>query len=56
MLRSILITGVIMLGFAGPAMAQECIRISSDWGEVTADLADDGAAKALARMLPLTIE
>jgi hypothetical protein len=37
-------------------MAQERIRISSDWGEVTADLADNQAAKSLAQMLPLTIE
>ena len=37
-------------------MAQDRIRISSDWGEVTADLADNDAAKALARMLPLTVE
>ena len=39
-----------------PAVAQERIRISSDLGEVTADLADNAAAKALAQMLPLTIE
>lgn len=37
-------------------MAQDRVRISSDWGEVTADLADNDAAKALARMLPLTVE
>ncbi|WP_287050680.1 cyclophilin-like fold protein [Mesorhizobium sp.] len=37
-------------------MAQERIRIFSDWGEVTADLADNEAAKSLAQMLPLTIE
>lgn len=37
-------------------MAQEHIRISSDWGEVTAILADNEAARSLARMLPLTIE
>jgi hypothetical protein len=37
-------------------MAQERIRISSDWGEVTAELADNEAARSLARMLPLTIE
>jgi hypothetical protein len=37
-------------------MAQERIRISSDWGEVTADLADNEAAKSLAQMLPLSIE
>jgi len=37
-------------------MAQERIRISSDWGEVTAELADNAAAKSLGGMLPLTIE
>jgi hypothetical protein len=37
-------------------MAQERIRISSDWGEVTADLADNEAARSLGGMLPLTIE
>ncbi|MER8435394.1 cyclophilin-like fold protein [Mesorhizobium sp. M1312] len=47
---------VIALGMVGPAMAQERIRISSDWGEVTADLADNDAAKSLAQILPLTIE
>ena len=37
-------------------MAQEQIRISSDWGEVTATLADNDAADALLEMLPLTID
>ena len=37
-------------------MAQETIRLSSEWGEVTATLADNEAAKSLAQMLPLTIE
>jgi hypothetical protein len=36
-------------------MAQERIRISSDWGEVTADLAANDAASSFARMLPLSI-
>ncbi len=36
-------------------MAQDRIRLVSDWGEVTAELADNEAARALARMLPLTI-
>jgi hypothetical protein len=38
------------------AMAQERIRISSDWGNVTADLSDNDAARSLVRMLPITIE
>ena len=37
-------------------MAEETIRLSSAWGEVTATLADNEAAKSLAQMLPLTIE
>lgn len=46
---------IINITFAGSAMAQERIRISSDWGEVTAELADNAAARALTRMLPVTI-
>jgi hypothetical protein len=38
------------------AMAQERIRISSDWGTITAELADNAAARSLVRMLPVTIE
>jgi hypothetical protein len=56
MLKSLLSAAVIPLGMAGPAMAQDRVRISSDWGDVTADLSDNEAAKSLARMLPLTIE
>ena len=37
-------------------MAQDRILISSDWGTVTAELADNAAARSLARMLPVTIE
>lgn len=37
-------------------MAQERILISSDWGNVTAELADNAAARSLARMLPIMIE
>jgi hypothetical protein len=46
----------MMLGLIGPAMAQERILISSDWGKVTAELVDNDATRALVRMLPLTIE
>ena len=38
------------------AMSQERVRISSEWGMVSAELADNDAARSLARMLPLTIE
>jgi hypothetical protein len=56
MLKSLLSTAVITLGLVGPAMAQERILISSDWGEVMADLVANDATKSLVRMLPLTIE
>jgi hypothetical protein len=38
------------------AMAQERIRISSNWGNVTAELADNDAARALIKMLPIKID
>ncbi|MFL6827996.1 MAG: cyclophilin-like fold protein, partial [Bradyrhizobium sp.] len=38
------------------AMAQEHIRISSDWGTITAELADNAAAHSLVQMLPITID
>ena len=47
---------VITLALIGPAMAQERILISSDWGRVTAELIDNAATRALVRMLPLTIQ
>ena len=37
-------------------MARERVLISSEWGNVTADLADNEAARTLVRQLPLTIE
>ena len=37
-------------------MAQERILISSDRGNVTAELVDNNATRALIQMLPLTIE
>ncbi|MDE5445057.1 hypothetical protein GWG65_27145 [Bradyrhizobium sp. CSA207] len=56
MLKPLLTASVITLGMAGPAMAQERIRISSEWGEVTAVLVDNDATQSLIRMLPVTIE
>ncbi len=47
---------IITIGLVGPAMSQERIVISSDWGEVTADLADNDATKSLIQMLPITIQ
>ena len=52
LLRAFLIT----LGLVGPAMAQERILISSDWGEATAELVDNKATRELVQMLPLTVE
>lgn len=56
MLNRLLRVFVITLGFIGPAMAQERILISSDWGKVTAELIDNEAARSLVKMLPLSIE
>ena len=56
MLNLLLRTFVIPLGLIGPAMAQERILISSDWGKITAELVDNSAARALVQMLPLTVE
>ena len=52
LLRAVVITLVLI----GPAIAQERILISSDWGKVTAELVDNIATRSLVRMLPLTIE
>lgn len=45
----------VSLGVTGPAMAQERVLITSDWGKVTAELVDNNATRALVKMLPLTI-
>ena len=37
-------------------MAQERIRISSEWGNVSAELADNDATRSLVQMLPITID
>ena len=56
MLNLLLRAFVITLGLSGPAMAQERILISSDWGKVSAELVDNNATRSLVQMLPLTIE
>ena len=56
MLNLLLRAIVITLGLTGPAMGQERILISSDWGEVAAELVDNDATQSLVQMLPLTIE
>jgi hypothetical protein len=55
MLKPLLAAAAVSFALSGSAMAQERIRISSEWGDVTAVLADNPAAKALAEMLPLTV-
>jgi len=47
-------TGLLLM-LTGHAMAQERVLISSEWGNVTASLADNDAARALVKMLPITI-
>jgi len=49
------IAGVVLLATIGSAMAQDRIKVSSDWGSVIVELADNAATKELVRMLPLTI-
>jgi hypothetical protein len=51
-----LIAASTMLLCAGEAVAQDRIDISSKWGSVTAELNNSESARALKRMLPLTIE
>jgi len=54
--RTAFVAASLTLPIGGSALAQDRISISSDWGNVTAVLADNAAARALAGMLPLTIE
>ena len=56
MLKPLLRAFVITLVLIRPAMAQERILISSDWGEVMAELVDNNATRSLVQMLPLSIE
>ena len=56
MLKTVVKAIVLTLGLTGPAMAQERLLISSDWGSVTANLVDNDATKSLVQMLPVTIE
>jgi hypothetical protein len=56
MLKS-MIGAAIVTTFAStaPAMASEHVRISSDWGDVVAELVDNAATRRLVQMLPLSI-
>ena len=51
-----ILSALLALSMTGPAMADERIRISSDWGEMTAELADNAATKALVGMSPVTLD
>jgi hypothetical protein len=51
----LIVAGLVLL-LTGTAMPQDRILISSEWGRVTAELADNDAARALLQMLPITIE
>jgi hypothetical protein len=56
MLKS-MIGAAIVTTFAStaPVIAGERVRISSDWGEVVAELVDNEATRRLVQMLPLSI-
>lgn len=56
MFKSLITIAVVTFGLAGPAMAQERIRISSEWGDVTAVLVDNEATRSLMNMLPITVD
>jgi hypothetical protein len=46
----------LVFSMTQPAMAQERIQISSDWGTVAAALTDNAATRALTKMLPITMD
>ena len=55
MLATTLRVIAVAVALTQSAVAQERILISSDWGNVNAELVDNEATRALVRMLPLTI-
>jgi hypothetical protein len=56
MMRRLITIATISVLFTGATMAQETIQISSPWGDLTAQLADNASSDALLEMLPLTID
>jgi hypothetical protein len=46
----------LVFSMTQPAMAQERIQISSDWGTVAAALTDNAATRALTKTLPITMD
>ena len=55
-MRKILFGAITSLMFSGAAVAQEKIVISSPWGTLTAELADNEATRALLEMLPISLD
>ena len=55
MLAKLLAAIAVMSALTGPLMAQQRVSIASEWGRVSADLADNEAARSLFAMLPVTI-
>ena len=55
-MKKTLIGAAVAAGIAGPAAAQDSIRISSEWGEVTAILEENDATQSLIEMLPVMID
>lgn len=55
-MRKLVLSVATSLLLTGAAMAQEKIVMSSDWGELTAELADNDATRALLDMLPVTLD
>ena len=51
---SLIAVGLALLS-TEPVMANDRIQITSPWGAVTAELADNAAARALVQRLPVTI-
>ena len=48
-------TATLAFSLVHPVMAQERIQISSEWGNVTAELANNAAARSLIQLLPITV-
>ena len=55
-IRVVCLAIAFLFGLGGPLMARERIVISSAWGEVRAELADNEAARLLLQMLPITMQ
>jgi hypothetical protein len=55
-MHKIFLGAAASLLLTGATMAQEKIVISSEWGELTAELVDNDATRALLGMLPITLD